>query len=103
MASRSEDERKIDATAHNERQIAAERDSAALAALDHRRALAQRESESARVNPELEAILQSSAAIAVSSVNTELPHGSARLAGPMTAAQLVSMQEANRAASAQTQ
>lgn len=104
MTSRNEDEPRVDAIVHNECQIVTERDPAtANAELEHQRALAQRESESTRVNPELTAILQSSAAIAVSSVNTQLAQGSARLTGPMTAAQLVSMQEANRATSAPTQ
>jgi hypothetical protein len=79
-------------------QIALERDATVSSELAHRRALAQLEQASARANPELVAIMNASAGLAATSLNTPLPRGWARLVGRISAAEHARMREANRAA-----
>lgn len=91
-----QDESESVEVAQIDQQIDVESDPATVVELQQRRALVRRERESERANPELSAIMHSSATRAVSSVFTPLPPGSARLSGPVTPEQLASMQAANR-------
>jgi hypothetical protein len=89
-----------DTLAMIDEQIAWETDVDVRDELNHRRALLLRARASAQANPELDAIAQSSAAIATASEFTPLARGDARLDAPISAAQLACMREANRAADA---
>jgi hypothetical protein len=81
-------------------EIAQEASVAVRIELMHLRALVLRERASVQINPELAAIMQSSAARATTSTITPLPRGCARLCGRVSAAELAQMREVNRLANA---
>jgi hypothetical protein len=78
-----------------DRQIAIECDPVTLIALKRIRQRAQLELESQRRNPELSAIMQNSAARATVSIAIPLPDGHGSLDGPLSPAQLTSLQQAS--------
>lgn len=81
-------------------EIAQEVNVAVRVELMHRRALVLREREFVQINPELAAIMQSSATRATTTTNTPLPRGYARLRGRVSSAELAQMREVNRLANA---